>query len=102
MFNILHLSYTINTISNSKEFSFGRCYIYCMINIFNNNILISTNMWDQHGDIVLNTNIRDNKYHVLISKGILIDRIKFVIISSFCIGVFLANWMKRKTIRESI
>ena len=39
--NILYLSCMIDITSNSKEFSFSRCYIHCMINSFGNNVLIS-------------------------------------------------------------
>ena len=42
--NVLYLSWTINTISNSEEFSFGGYYIYIMMNFFDNNILIFTNI----------------------------------------------------------
>jgi len=100
--NVLYLSWTINTISNSEEFSFSGYYIYIMMNFFDNNILIFTNIQNWYGHFVLNTSIRDNKYYVLISKRILIDGIKFVIMSSFCISIFSVNWIKRKTIRKSI
>ena len=42
--NVLHLSYKIDTTSNSKEFNFSKCYIYCMMNDFSNNVLSSTDM----------------------------------------------------------
>jgi len=61
------------------------------MNIFDNNILIFMNMWDWYGNFVLNTGIRDNKYYILISKGILIDGIKFVMMSSICISAFSVN-----------
>ena len=44
MYNILHLSYTINTISNSEEFSFSGCYIHCMMNSFGNDVLFFINI----------------------------------------------------------
>jgi len=45
MCNVLHLSGTINTASNSKKFSFSRCYIHYMIHGFDN-VLTSINIQD--------------------------------------------------------
>ena len=100
--NVLYLSYMINTTSNSKEFSFSRYYIYCMMNNFGNNFLSSINIQDQSSNVVFNTGIRNNKYCILINEWILIDATEFVMMSNFCIGVFSVNWMKRKTIKKSV
>ena len=89
--NVLYLSCIIDTVSNSKEFSFSKYYIHCMINSFGSNFLFSTDMWDQSSNVVFDTDIRNDKYYVLIDKWILVDTIEFVTINNFCISVFLVN-----------
>ena len=62
-----------------------------MINSFGSNFLFSTDMWDQSSNVVFDTDIRNDKYYILIDKWILVDTIEFVTMNNFCISVFLVN-----------
>ena len=72
------------------------------MNDFSNNVLSSTDMWDWGSDVILDTSIRNDKDCILTDEGILINIIRFVMIYNSCIGIFLINWMKRKTIMKSV
>ena len=50
----------IDVIANSKQFSFGRSDIDCLVNCFNDWLIIQVDMQYWHGNMILDIGIRDN------------------------------------------
>jgi len=94
----------IYSVFDGKEFSFYHCYVYDMMNRFENDFLspISIYMRDWGDYIILDTSIYNDEYGILIYEQILKDIIESVIIRSQCIMILSIYWKKRKMIWKSI
>jgi len=69
-------------IFNGKKLCFNRVNIHGIIDRFVNNIIAFINIRDQSNNIILDANISNNKYYVLIVERIFIDIIESIAISS--------------------
>ena len=63
----------INPIFDSKEFSFSKVDVSCMMSSFGNDFLTSASIRDQGSYIVFNTHICYSNYNVLFDKRVFVD-----------------------------
>jgi len=72
----------INPTSDSKEFSFSRVDVSCIMSGFSDDFLTSASMRDQDSYVIFNTYICYDKYGVLFDKRVFVDVVQSVLISS--------------------
>jgi len=63
----------IDPTFDSKEFSFSKVDVGCMMNGFDDGFLTSASMRDQGSYIVFNTHVWYDNYNVLFDKRVFVD-----------------------------
>jgi len=63
----------INPVFDSKEFSFSKVNVSCIMSGFGNDFLTPASMRDQGGYIVFNAYICYGNYNVLFDKRVFVD-----------------------------
>jgi len=72
----------VDLVSDRKEFCFSKVDVGYIMSHFGNNFLFSISIRNWDDNIVFNTHICYNKYHVLINNRIFVDVVQFVLIGS--------------------
>ena len=85
-----------NIISYSKKFSFSGHNVYYIINNFHDNLVSFPNMWDHSSNAIFDTCIRDNKYSIMIIGWILVNILKFILMSNSSFNIFAIHYIKGK------
>ena len=90
----------INSVSDSKEFSFSAYNIWSMIESFDNWFVMDVNIRDRCSNIIFDTSISD--YESLSWYSQQFDSQIVQLLNLIFKTVVLANWMKGETIRENV
>ena len=86
----------INLVSNSKQFSFSRSDINCIINCFGQNVSTRTDIQNRSSNIVFNTSIRNNNDCFRIHIRVFNDFVKISKINFYDIFISVIYCMKQK------
>ena len=97
-----YLNSLVDTISNSKEFSFSWSDIDSMINCLSDVVKKRVNMRDECSNIVSNTSIQNNNDEFEIQWCIWEDIIKFTKMSYFAFLIFVVCLIKRESTRKIV